>query len=436
MTFGNLFKEKGLRKKVYFTLFVLAVACAMTQIPVFGLNSSYMKELFASTSVLTFVDSLSGGSLSNMSVAGFGITSYITASILLQLIAVIFPQLENIRKDGEQGKRLMERITFVTALIFTATSGTALAIGFGRNGMFVEYSARYIILAVISWLIGTFIIVFLGQKVEDYGIGNGITMILAFNILSRIPYNVIDFYHSSAEGKSVFVTIGIFAILIASLYVFYVIAVYLQMGVINIPLKQTRKQASAVNTDGSIPINVNIANVLPVIYASSLISFPALIVALFRIETNAVWTEIIAALTSSNWYNPTKWYHIAGFVAYIVLIVGFGFFSSELSFSPDEIADGMKKNGNVIPGINPGADTVAFLEKRRKVMSILNVSFLLVIAIVPDAICALLGIHSFTFLGTSLIIVINMLFDTSLRMRAVSLHNDKKFRLFDNVKEV
>ena len=428
--FGNLFKEKKLRKKAYFTLFVIAVAMALTQIPVAGLNNSYMKSMFASASVLSFIDSMSGGSLSNMSVAGFGITSYITASIIIQLVAVVFPKIENIRKDGEQGRRLMEKATFVVAMVFTAVSGTILAVGFGRNGLFVKYSPVYVILAVASWLLGSFIIIYLGQKVEEYGIGNGITMILGCNILSRIPYNVIDYYNMNAAGKSVTAVVAYIAGLVAFLYVFYIVAVYLQKGVLNIPVKQTRKQASASNTDGNIPISANIANVLPVIYASSLVSFPSLIVALFNIETGEVMTEVLGALSSSNWYNPTKWYHVAGLVVYIFLIIGFGLFSSELSFSPDEIADSMKKNGNVIPGINPGNDTVNFLNRRRKVMSMVNVAFLLVIAVVPDLMCVLLGIGSFTFLGTSLIIVISMLFDTALRINAVSLHNDKQFLLF------
>lgn len=428
--FINLLKEKRLRKRVYFTLLVLAVASALTQIPVIGLNRSFLGSLFAGTGILTFVDSLSGGSLSNMSVAGFGITSYITASIIIQLLAVVFPQIETIRRDGERGRKLIEKATFVGALLFTAVGGTVLAIGFGKRGMFVEYSPVYVLLAVLSWIIGSFVIIFLGQKVEEYGIGNGITLILGFNILSRIPNNIISFYRDNVSGKPIAKSIAYIVGLVVFLFVFYTISVYLQKGVLNIPIKQTRKQASDSNTDGRIPISANIANVLPVIYASSLVSFPVLIVTLFGIDTDGVWTEILDTLNSANWYNPTKWYHVIGVVLYIVLIVAFGLFSSELSFSPDEIADSMKKNGNVIPNINPGKDTVDFLNRRRKIMSMVNVAFLLVIAVVPDVVCAVAGIGSFAFLGTSLIIIISMLFDTALRIKAVSIHNDKKFRLF------
>lgn len=435
MTFVNLLKEKSLRKKVYFTLFVLALASALTQIPVYGLNSTYMSSLFSSTSVLSFMDTLSGGSLSNLSMAGFGISSYITASIILQLLAVVFPNLEKIRQDGEQGRKLMEKLTFGLGILFTLVSGLLLAIGFGRDGLFIEYSAKYVILAVASWLVGSFLIIFFGQKIEDYGIGNGITMILGFNILSRLPNNVLTFYHLNAENDKLIITLAYIIGLIIALFVFYVIAVYLQLGVLNIPIKQTRKKASVVNEDGVIPVNVNIANVLPVIYASSLLAFPSLIVTLFKINVGSVGEEILSVLSANNWYNPTHWYQPLGLVLYILLVIAFGSFSSELSFSSSEIANSMKRNGNVIPNVNPGEDTVKFLERRRKVMSMVNVVFLLVIAIVPDLVCSLLNITSFTFLGTSLIIVISMLFDTSLRLRAASLHNDKKFKLFGTEKE-
>ena len=430
MTFINLLKEKSTRKKVFFTVFVLAIAMALTQIPVYGLNNTYMQTLFASTGVLSFMDSLSGGSLSNMSVSGFGITSYITASIILQLMSVIFPKLEMIRKDGEQGRRKMEKIEFTLAMLITLVSGTLLAIGFGKKGMFVEYSAKYVILAIISWLIGSFIVITLGQKVETNGIGNGITLILGFNILSRIPNNVITFYYNNIYDQPIGTAIAYIVGVIIGLFVIYLVTVYLQKGVLNIPIKQTRKKASIVNVDGSIPISVNIANVLPVIYASTLLSFPSIIITLFNIETNETIDEVLSVLSSSNWYNPTHWYHIFGLVLFILLIVMFGSFSSGLTFSPDEIADSMKKNGNVIPGINPGEDTVKFLETRRVKMSFINVAFLLIIAILPDFLCAKFGITAFSFLGTSLIIIISMLFDTALRLRAASIHNDKQFKLF------
>lgn len=428
---ANVMKEKKLRKKVYFTIFVLAVASALTYIPVFGINKSFLASLFAETDVLNFMDSISGGSLSNMSVAGFGITSYITASIIIQLLAVIFPKIEGIRKDGERGHKIMEKATFAGGMAFTVVSGTFLAVGFGKNGLFVEYSPLYVVCAVLSWIIGSFIIMFLGQAVEEHGIGNGITMILGFNILSRIPHNITDYFRQNVSGKQTVTAVSYAAGLVIFLYLFYVVAVYLNKGVLNIPLKQTRKQASASNDDGIIPVGANISNVLPVIYASSIISIPSLVTALTGAGTDGVWKAVTSAFSSGNWYNPSEWYHIAGFVVYILMVAGFGLFSSELSFSPDEIADSMKKNGNVIPGVNPGKPTVAFLNRRRKVMSMVNVAFLILIAVIPDFICSVAGIGSFTFLGTSLVIIISMLMDTATRIRAMSIHNDKRFVLFN-----
>lgn len=423
-------KEKELRKKVYFTLFVLFVASTLSQIPIYGVDSSYMDSLFSKASILTFIDTLSGGSLSNMSVSGFGITSYITASIILQLLAVTFPVIERIRKDGEQGRKLFEKITFFLAIAFTIVSGLVTAIGFGKNGLFAEYSPLYVSMAVACWTVGTFIVVFLGQKVEDCGVGNGITLILGFNILSRMPLNIIGFFKTEVVGKSVMHMALYTGGLVVGLFLFYLVTVYLQTGMLKVPIKQTRKQASSQNTDGYIPINVNIANVLPVIYATTILSIPSLVIAIFDIKTGDTTNSILSVFSSYYWYKPEHWYQPFGLVVYVLLLVSFGLFSSELSFSSNEIADAMKKNGNIIPGVNPGRETVEYLEKRRKIMSMVNIVFLLVIAILPDMICTYLGISSFSFLGTSLIIVISMLFDTSLRMQAVSIHNDKKFGLF------
>lgn len=431
MTFINLMKEKELRHKVYFTLFVLAVCCALANIPVYGVNSTYLSLIFSNTNVLSFMNNLSGGSLSNLSVAGFGITSYITASIVMQLITIVFPKLETLRRDGERGRKLTEKVTFIFAMVLTLVYGLMMAIGFGKNGLLIEYSAKYVAIATITWMIGTFIVVYLGQKIEDYGIGNGITMILGFNILSRIPSDIVSYFTANVTSASDMKIGAAYVIgLIVALFIVYLIAVYLQTGVLNIPIKQTRKKASAVNTDGVIPVSVNIANVLPVIYASTLIAVPSIIKSVFGAD---LWKidSIVAGFSSANWYAPTKWYHVVGLLIYVLLIVMFGFFASSLSFSSDEIADSMKKNGNTIPGVNPGADTIKFLEKRRKIMTIINVLFLLVIALVPDFICTKLNISEFSFLGTSLIIIISMLFDTALRLRAASIHNDNSFRLFD-----
>lgn len=426
----NLFKDRENRWKLLYTAIMLAIAVFLTQLPVYGINSAYLEEIFSSSNVLGFMDSLSGGSISNLSVAGFGITSYITGSIILQLLGVAIPKLEKIKKDGEHGRKIFKKIEITFAMVLTLAFSIVLSVGFGKNGLFIEYSAKYVILAIVCWMIGTFVIVYLGKKNDDYGIGNGISLILIFNILSRIPSNFVTFYEEKMKGQDASTAFMYGIGMVAALFIFYLVTVYLQSGSLNIPIKQSRKSASRMNTDGRIPMGVNIANVLPVIYASTLVSFPLIIQAFFDIEAEGKAEKILSIFASSNWYTPTEWYQVFGLVIYIALIAVFGLFSSMLTFNTAEVADHMKKNGNVIPGINPGEDTIKYLERRRKIMSCVNVIFLIVVATIPDLICAKVGITQFTFLGTSLIIIVNVLFDTSLRLKAAAIHNDKKLDLF------
>lgn len=423
-------KEKRLRRKVWFTLCVLMVTSALCVIPVPGVNQGYLSILFSQSAALSFLDTLSGGAMSKLCVGGFGITSYISASIILQLMAVLLPKLEEIWRDGYQGRKLMEKTTFLLAMAVTLVGSTALSLSCGKGGIFTGYTAGHVIAAVICWMAGSAATILLAQQVEYHGIGNGITMVLAFNILSRVGSNARDAWASAVSGKGTRGTILAALSVAAFLALFYILAMYLQAGVLKVPIEQSQKKASALNTGAELPVPVNIASVLPVVYASSLTSLPAILAMVFGIDTSGRFGKLADCLSSRYWYSPEKWYHVAGFIFYVALVILFGIFSAQMSFSPEEAADGMKKNGDVIPGVNPGQETARYLAKRRNVMAALNIGFLLVISTVPDFICARLGITEFTFLGTSAVIVISMLFDTSLRARAASLHNDKKFLLF------
>lgn len=413
--------------KVFFTLFVLLVNIALTNIPVLGLNSDFFSSLFQSTSMFGFMDMLSGGSMSQLGISGFGISSYISASIIIQLLGVLLPRIEKVSRNGYHGKEFIQKANFILALAITLSGSIALAISCGKMGLYIHYTPAYVALSIICWFLGSFIVIFLALKVEDYGIGNGISLILTVNILSRIPGQIWNTYASISGSSNKYVLVAIIAVMI---FLLYLAATYLQSGKLNVPIKQNRKQTSIYNSDDVLPIPVNIANVLPVVYAASIISLPVMAVSLLNIDTNGIMDKIISALTSANWYSPTSWYHIAGFLLYLALIVLFGFFCSQLSFNSAEIADNMRKNGDVIKGVTPGDATIRYLEKRRFVMTVVNLMFLFLIAVVPDAICARLGLTQLNFLGTSMIIVTNTINDLFLRMRAATVYKKDKYRLF------
>jgi preprotein translocase subunit SecY len=431
MVFVNALKEKRTAKKLGYTVLTVLVAMTLAQIPVIGISKTYMSLFFSKTNILGFMDALSGGSMSKMSVGGFGITSYITASIIIQLLSVIFPKLEKARTDGESGRKKFEKAEFIMAMIIALVSSILVSIGFGNSGLFVSFTPASVAVAVAEWMIGAFIIIYMAVKVEDYGIGNGPTLVLGCNILSRLPSNVISYFRQYVlvknAGKGILYGCGL---ALAAVAVFTV-AVYLQKGIINIPIKITRKKASVVNSDGHIPVSVNIANVLPVIYASTLISFPLVIITFAGITPKGNLKTFTDALSSANWYAPKNWTHVVGLVVYLLFIILFSYYSTMLTFSPEEIADNMKKSGDVIPGVNPGKDTISYLLKRRRTVTTVSIAFLLAIVVLPDAIGVWLGISNFTFMGTSLIIVISMISDTYLRMKAATIHNEKSFRMFE-----
>lgn len=427
----DLMKERRLRKKVYFTLLVLLFCSALTAIPVYGVNITYLELLFGDSSMLTFLDAISGGAMARLSISGFGVSSYITASIVIQLASVVFPKIERIRKEGEYGKQFTKRIQLILSMIFTFIGSVTLAVMCGRGGLFTHNNFLTAAIAVGSWMLGSFITIYLAEKIDDYGIGTGITILLSFNILSRFPNSIIAFYQDYVAIQTDRLTAGLYiAGLVAGMLFFYLLTIYLEKGLLYVPLIQSKKESSVMNSDGSIPISVNISSVLPVVYASSLLALPNMFVSILGIETEGKISKILEVLDSTNWYTFERWYYPAGLVLYVILIIFFSYISSKMNFSAEELADNMKKNGDVIANVAPGDDTVKYLEKRRKVMTTLNILFLLAIVILPEFLCVQLGIRGFSFLGTSLIIVVAMLCDTGLKIRAESIHNSKKHRLF------
>lgn len=435
MSVINLFREKRTRRKSLYTLLMIAAAMALAQIPVHGISSTYMSAFFSKSSLLSFMDTLTGGAMSKMAVGGFGVTSYITASIIIQLLMVVFPKLEGVRKDGEKGRKLFEKAEIALSIIISLASGIIMSMGFGANGLFTKYTFANAAIANAEWLAGTIIIVLLAVKNEDFGIGNGPTILLGCNIISRLPSSLASYAASYVTGRSLRNILVYGGGLAAGVFVMFVVCIYLQKGMIYVKIRQSRKRAASVNKDTTLPVSVNVANVLPVIYASTLVSFPSTIATMLNITPKGNFKTFVSALSSSNWYSPSNWTHVAGLAAYLLLIVFFGYYSAMLAFSPEEAADGMKKGGDVIPGINPGDETVAYLKKRRNTATVLNVLFLLVIAVLPDFICARAGVTSLSFLGTSMIVVVNMLYDTYTRIKAETLHLNRAFALFPQEKK-
>lgn len=416
-------KDNRMLQKIAFTIAVLFVSVTLANIPAPEINTTYLNGFFSNSSILSFMDTLSGGALSQLSIASFGVSSYISASIILQLLSVMFPFIEKYRK-GYHGKKVMQRASFLIAMAITLVSAVSLSLTCRNTGLYIRQDTASVIISVISWLVGAAIVMLLALKVEDYGIGNGLSLILSVNILSRLPAQIRSEYVSLPAGRErYFMIAGIVLILI----LMYIMVVYLQSGKLQIPIIQNRKNKSLYNDDVYLPMPVNIANVLPVVYASSIIALPQFIVSLFDISTNHYIERILECLSSNYWYEPERWYHVGGLFLFIILTVVFGIFCSQLSFNAPEVAENMKKNGDVIKSIKPGEETVKYLEKRRIILTYINVFFLCAITIIPDMVFAKMGITQLSFIGTSMIIVCSTFNDMAHRIRAMAIQNDPKY---------
>lgn len=416
------YQDKSTIRKVFYTVLVVFVSLVLSHIPVYGIKSDILSGVFSDRSMLSFTDILSGGSLSQLAVGGFGVTSMITASIVVQLAGVIFPKIEKYRSDGETGRRLFDKIELLMAVAITLLVSLVITV-VGSN--YYELDGFMKAIPVIEWLIGTVVIVKLAQSVQDHGIGNGQTLILAANIASRVPAEIVKRVVSEQPIPSIL-------ILSAVLLITIVFAILLQSGFVSVKIQQTNKPVSIMNSEGIIPVPVSMSSVLPLIYASAIVSVPALISS-FTGKEDGILGYIMLFTTQSYWYNPSTWQNIVGFTVYILLVFLFSVYASKLSFSAPDIANRMRERGDVIPGVRPGEETEQYLDKRRRKLSIISAVLIIIIAILPDFVFAKLNIVGFSFMGTSLIILMAAFYDLRLRITGLLKQHNKKYSLFKEV---
>lgn len=416
------YQDKSTIRKVFYTVLVVFVSLVLSHIPVYGIKSDILSGVFSDRSMLSFTDILSGGSLSQLAVGGFGVTSMITASIVVQLAGVIFPKIEKYRSDGETGRRLFDKIELLMAVAITLLVSLVITV-VGSN--YYELDGFMKAIPVIEWLIGTVVIVKLAQSVQDHGIGNGQTLILAANIASRVPAEIVKRVVQEQPISNILI---LSVVLLATI----VFAILLQSGFVSVKIQQTNKPVSIMNSEGIIPVPVSMSSVLPLIYASAIVSVPAL-ASSFTGKEDGILGYIMLFTTQSYWYNPSTWQNVVGFAVYILLVFLFSVYASKLSFSAPDIANRMRERGDVIPGVRPGEETEQYLDKRRRKLSIISAVLIIIIAILPDFVFAKLNIVGFSFMGTSLIILMAAFYDLRLRITGLLKQHNKKYSLFKEV---
>ena len=415
--FRKAFKIKDIRKKIGYTFLMLIVIRIGSQLPTPGVNGEYIKNFFAQNTGEAFnlFNAFTGGSFEQMSVFALSITPYITSSIIVQLLTIAIPQLEEMQRDGETGRKKIVAITrYLTVGLALIESG-AMAVGFGRQGLLVKYNFVNAAIVVLTLTAGSAFLMWIGERITEKGVGNGISIVLVINIISRIPSDMTTLFDQFVKGKAIASACLAVCVIIAIILALVVFTVILQDGERRIAVQYSQKVVGRRSYGGqstNIPLKVNTAGVIPVIFASSIMSFPAVIAQLTgKGNGTGIGSEIIRGLSSNNWCNPKQLQYTWGLVLYIVLCVFFAYFYTSITFNPLEVADNIKKQGGFIPGIRPGKPTSDYLTNILNYIIFIGAVGLIIVCVIPFIFNGVFGANV-SFGGTSIIIIVGVILET------------------------
>ena len=407
-TVAQAWKVAEIRSKMIFTLLMLVVFRIGSNIPVPNINRSVLAELFAGeTGLFDLFDLFSGGSFSNFTIFALSITPYITASIIIQLLGMAFPYFEKLAREGVEGRKKMAQYTRYLTIVLALVQAIGLTVGLFRKAV-VDKSAFSIIVMVLVLTAGTAFLMWLGEQINDRGIGNGISLIIFAGIVARIPSGIRALATAVSTGSLSIVTLIIF--IVAAVLVTAGV-VLIQEGQRRIPVQYAKRVVGRKMYGGQsthIPIKVNQAGVIPIIFALSLLQFPLIIT--YFLKADSGFTAFV-----TQWLSPSGMPGVWVYgVLNVILIIFFTYFYTQATFNPSEVADNMKANGGFIPGIRPGKATEEYLQKVMSRITIVGAVFLAVIATLPTILSVIApeSLGSIHFGGTSLLIAVGVALET------------------------
>ena len=416
-TLRNAFKVKEIRDRLVYTFLMTIVIRIGSQLPCPGIDSALFAEWFNSQTngAFNFFDAITGGSFNEMSIFALSITPYITSSIIMQLLTIAIPKLEEMQRDGEDGRKKIASITRYVTVALALIESIAMSIGFGRMGYLTNFNALSVIQVVCILTAGSAVLMWIGEQITEKGVGNGISIVLVINIISRIPADMSTLYEQFVRGQKIARGVLAAVIILAIILVTVIFVIILQDAERKIPVQYSKKIQGRKTVGGQssdIPLKVNTGGVIPIIFAQSIMEFPVVICGLLGVDGGtSIGGKLLKGLQQSNWCDPNDPVLSIGLVVYLVLVVAFAYFYTSITFNPLEIADNMKKQGGFIPGIRPGKPTSEYLTK------ILN--YIVFIGAVGLSICAVIPIFfngvfnaRVSFGGTSIIIIVGVVIET------------------------
>ena len=434
-TLQNAFKIKEIRQKLFFTFLMLIVIRFGSQLPVPGVNRDLFSNWFANLmgDNFNFLSAFTGGSFEKMSVFALNITPYITSSIIMQLLTIAIPKLEEMQKEGEDGRKKIAAITRYVTVGLALIESTAMAIGFRNQNMMTESGVLGIITVIVALTAGSAFLMWIGEQITENGVGNGISIVLTINIISRIPQDFASLFDQFMKGKS-FATAALAAIIIAAVVIgTVVLTVILGGGERRIPVQYAKKVQGRKIVGGQsshIPLKVNTGGVIPIIFASSLMQLPIVISSFFPPKSDNWWQKFLRMLNSGNWFKTATPVYSIGVLIYIVLVVFFAYFYTAITFNPLEVSENMKKQGGFVPGIRPGKPTSEYLSKILNYIIFIGAVGLIIVALIPIIFNGLFG-ASVSFGGTSLIIIVGVILETMKQIESMMLVRNYKGFLND-----
>jgi preprotein translocase subunit SecY len=408
-------KTPLLRKKILFTLGILVLFRLIAHIPVPGVNLSLLKSFFAQNQFLSLLDIFSGGTLANFSIAALGLNPYINASIMLQLFGFVIPELKELQKEGEYGRAKINQYTRILTIPLSIFQALAMYGILNSQKIIGQQSILMIIALVVSMVTGTMIMIFLGELINEFGIGNGISVMIFAGIISRLPIaaiqslSIADFSNPQTLFNLILFVAIAFAIIFA--------VVTIEEAVFRIPISYAKRAQTTY-----LPIKVNVAGVMPIIFAVSLVSMPSLLgQSLSRVSNPAIASF---ALHLSQAFKSTSALYL---ITYFLMVVAFTIFYSTVVFKPKDVAEELRKSGGFIPGIRPGQATEKRLQYLLYRVVFIGAVFLALIAIVPSLVQNITGLTSLSIGGTSVLIVVSAILELNRKIEnVVQMYNYDK----------
>lgn len=401
----NIYKIPELKKRIVFTMIMFAVFRMGTHIPVPGVNPSVIEQLFSQGNLFGLLDLFSGGALSKFSIFAMSITPYINASIIIQLLTVVFPTLEQWQKEGQDGHKKMQNLTRYFAVILAFLQ--AIGMGVALNSAIINPGVVSILIIAITLTAGTVFLMWIGDQITAYGVGNGTSLIIFAGIVAALPKHMMTIYRYTQAGTISYANAVFFMLIVIAMVVFVIL---INEGCRRIPISYTRRIVGGRFGGGRashIPLKVNQAGVIPIIFASSVLMFPGTIAQFVQIP----WVQKIAGYFA--WGTPFQT------TVYALLIIFFTYFYTAVTFKIPEMAENLKKFGGFIPGVRPGQPTEDYLDYLMTRVTMAGSIFLAFIAILPSFVSNLTSVEGVYFGGTALLIVVGVALDTMKQIEAL-----------------